>query len=75
MQAIYGSVTKVLVDTKQNGNLLYLPLDKLMQSTSPEIPVAAPSPANASGAPSVSSGITSDIRSRDSDRSRTREAR
>lgn len=30
MQQIYANTTKVLVDTKGQGNLLYLPLDKLM---------------------------------------------
>ena len=33
MQQIYSSTSKVLVDSKQNSNLLYLPLDKLMQQT------------------------------------------
>lgn len=33
MQEIYSNVTKVLVDTKSGSNLLYLPLDKIMQMT------------------------------------------
>jgi membrane protease subunit HflK len=33
MQQVYTNVTKVLVDSKQGSNLLYLPLDKLMQAT------------------------------------------
>ena len=33
MQQIYASTSKVMVDTKGQGNLLYLPLDKLMQAT------------------------------------------
>lgn len=33
MQQIYGSVTKVMVDSKSGSNLLYLPLDKIMQMT------------------------------------------
>ena len=33
MQQVYSNVTKVLVDSKQGSNLLYLPLDKLMQAT------------------------------------------
>jgi membrane protease subunit HflK len=33
MQQIYSNTTKVLVDTKQGSNLLYLPLDKIMQQT------------------------------------------
>ena len=31
MQQIYSNVTKVLVDNRQGSNLLYLPLDKIMQ--------------------------------------------
>ncbi|MCL2657993.1 MAG: FtsH protease activity modulator HflK [Betaproteobacteria bacterium] len=32
MQQVFANTTKILVDTKGNGNLLYLPLDKLLQS-------------------------------------------
>ncbi len=32
MEAIYGSSTKVLMDTKGDGSLIYLPLDKLMEN-------------------------------------------
>lgn len=32
MQQVYANTSKVLVDSKGQGNLLYLPLDKLMQS-------------------------------------------
>lgn len=32
MQQIYANTSKVMVDAKGQGNLLYLPLDKLMQS-------------------------------------------
>jgi membrane protease subunit HflK len=31
MQQVYGNVTKVLVDSRQGSNMLYLPLDKIMQ--------------------------------------------
>jgi len=31
MQQIYANTTKVLVDSRQGSNLLYLPLDKIMQ--------------------------------------------
>ena len=31
MQQIFSSTTKIMVDQKSGGNLLYLPLDKLMQ--------------------------------------------
>lgn len=33
MQEVYTNVTKVLVDSKSGNNLLYLPLDKIMQMT------------------------------------------
>lgn len=35
MQQIYSNTSKVMVDAKGQGNLLYLPLDKLMQATVP----------------------------------------
>jgi membrane protease subunit HflK len=35
MQQIMASTSKVLVDQKNGSNLLYLPLDKLIQSTNP----------------------------------------
>jgi modulator of FtsH protease HflK len=39
MQQIYTNTTKILIDSKQGNNLLYMPLDKLMQlsGTSSEI--------------------------------------
>jgi membrane protease subunit HflK len=33
LQQVLSSTSKILVDTKASGNLLYLPLDKLMQQT------------------------------------------
>jgi membrane protease subunit HflK len=33
MQQIYANVTKVMVDSRQGSNLLYLPLDKIVQMT------------------------------------------
>jgi membrane protease subunit HflK len=35
MQEVYSNVTKVVVDSKSGNNLLYLPLDKIMQLTGP----------------------------------------
>ena len=32
MQGVYANTSKVMIDAKGQGNLLYLPLDKLMQS-------------------------------------------
>jgi membrane protease subunit HflK len=33
MQEVYSNVTKILVDSKSGSNLLYLPLDKIIQMT------------------------------------------
>lgn len=82
MQQIYSSTTKVLVDSKQGSNLLYLPLDKLMQlsgSGNTTTPVDAASPSVAGTAPAQSSVIpvapaTNDVRGRDG-RSRDRDVR
>jgi membrane protease subunit HflK len=79
MQQIYTNVTKVVVDSKQGSNLMYLPLDKLMQVTnSPLAPGATPE-VNANGnATSVAPAQVAppvDPRSRDSLRSRDRDIR
>jgi modulator of FtsH protease HflK len=73
MQEIYSNVTKVLVDSKSGSNLLYLPLDKIMQMTGQ--PAATPSSAQPSTpAPSTIPVPTS--RSTDNTaRSRERESR
>jgi membrane protease subunit HflK len=48
MQQIYSNVSKVLVESKQGSNLLYLPLDKIMQMTASG-GVGAPSEGPVSG--------------------------
>jgi len=53
MQQVFSNVSKVLVDSKTNSNLLYLPLDKLIQQTAS---TGAPSTGSASMAPNVPSG-------------------
>ena len=75
-QQIYGNVTKVLVDSKQGANLLYLPLDKIIQQAS-QVPVAAPAADAAPAAPAGNAAVNStpDPRSRDTQRSRDRDAR
>ena len=45
MQEVYSNVTKVLVDSKSGNNLLYLPLDKIMQMTGPTGTATTPTPA------------------------------
>jgi membrane protease subunit HflK len=77
MQQVYSNVTKVMVDSKTGSNLLYLPLDKLLQQSGTTAPAAG---AAAAAAPTPSlvdpTGTQSvDIRSRDGTRSRDREGR
>jgi membrane protease subunit HflK len=45
MQSVVGSSTKIMMDQKAGGSLIYLPLDKLMQLGSPAAAPAAPSAA------------------------------
>jgi modulator of FtsH protease HflK len=71
MQQVYSNVTKVMVDSRGNSNLLYLPLDKLMQQAA--APGAAPAaPAAAETAPNAGAV---DVRSRDGQRGRDRDGR
>ena len=77
MQQIYGNVTKVLVDSRSGSNLLYLPLDKIMQQTqSNSMEPAAASSTNApTNAPLPPGSSSTDSRSRDATRSRERDSR
>ncbi len=75
MQQIYSNVSKVLVDTRNNSNLLYLPLDKLLQQTAPSAaPASAPAAAPPTE-PAVPAAGAVDIRSRDGQRGRDRDGR
>jgi membrane protease subunit HflK len=76
MQQVYSNVTKVMIDSRAGSNLLYLPLDRLLQQGTASAPapagvtvVPAPAAIDPSGTQSV------DIRSRDNARSRDREGR
>jgi membrane protease subunit HflK len=77
MQQVYSNVTKVMVDSRTGSNLLYLPLDRLLQQSGAAAPasgagvtvVPAPSAVDPTGTQSV------DIRSRDNARTRDREGR
>jgi len=85
MQQIYSNVTKVVVDSHQGSNLLYLPLDKLLQATNgaPATPSVTTPPVDATGAaaasgamlPGANNSQSTDPRARDSGRSRDRETR
>jgi modulator of FtsH protease HflK len=76
MQQVYSNVTKVMVDSRSGSNLLYLPLDRLLQqagvapATGQPVVVPTPSPAEPAGQSSAA-----DIRSRDGARTRDREGR
>jgi membrane protease subunit HflK len=72
MQQIYANVSKVLVDSRNNSNLLYLPLDRLLQAAGT---TAIAPPATPPTAPIDSAGTSGDSRSRDNQRSRDRDVR
>ncbi len=73
MQEIYSNVTKVLVDTKSGSNLLYLPLDKIMQMAA-QAPVAAPSSVP-TPSPTIPSSVPPSRSQDNAARSRERETR
>lgn len=81
MQDVYASSTKVMVETHSSSNLLYLPIDKLLEQARSAAPggasVAGPSaPSSSAAAPAPGfPPLTDDARSRDAARSREREAR
>lgn len=91
MQQLYANTSKVLIDAKGQGNLLYLPLDKLMQAAGAataapvpaETPVApaqgqakAATPGSSESPPQLDNSLSNQGRPREpSLRSRDREAR
>ncbi|MEO5660159.1 MAG: FtsH protease activity modulator HflK [Polaromonas sp.] len=79
MQQVYSNVTKVMVDSRNGSNLLYLPIDKIMQMSSQGSAAADGSPLSSNSAtttvtPPVSS-LPLDSRARDTSRTRDRETR
>ncbi|MFN9747582.1 MAG: FtsH protease activity modulator HflK [Betaproteobacteria bacterium] len=77
MQQVYSNVSKVMVDSRSGSNLLYLPLDRLLQQAG--APAAAPAapqgPVATPGSSEPAAAQTVDIRSRADARSREREGR
>jgi membrane protease subunit HflK len=72
MQEVYSNTTKILIDSKSGSNLLYLPLDKLMQATG-QSGTASPAPGSA---PASQTNSTPASRSLDAAaRSRERDGR
>jgi membrane protease subunit HflK len=91
MQQVYSNTSKVLVDTKGQGNLLYLPLDKLIQAAgtataaqagpveaaaTPATQVRTPATASGEAPPQLDTSLSNQQRPREpSLRSRDRESR
>lgn len=73
MQEMMSKTSKVMVDAKSNGNLLMLPLDKLMQQAGAAKPVVqAPDPQSAAGLGANAPVGNAESRGRDLMRSRER---
>lgn len=72
MQQVLSNTSKILVDQKNGNNLLYLPLDKLINTSNP----SASTMSSASVQPSIQEATPdSSIRSREAFRGRERESR
>ncbi|MCH7342145.1 FtsH protease activity modulator HflK [Pelomonas sp. CA6] len=74
MQQVYSNVTKVMVDSRSGSNLLYLPLDKLLQQGSSGTVTSTP-PTPVTSTPEPLPPNLNDPRSRDGMRSRDRDGR
>jgi membrane protease subunit HflK len=78
MEQVFANVTKVMVESRQGSNMLYLPLDKIMQNTAA---VNAPAAGNGMAAPpalpssSAPAPSAADPRNRDASRTRDRDSR
>jgi membrane protease subunit HflK len=72
MQQIFTSASKVMVDSKSGSNLLYLPLDKLMQQAAGDSAKAVPVPSQPAieTSQTVESVRVRDSRARESSRDR-----
>lgn len=77
MQQVYSNVTKVMVDSRNGSNLLYLPMDKLLQQAGAPAPAAQPAPTSQGNEVVVTplSNGSMDPRGRDGQRTRDRETR
>jgi membrane protease subunit HflK len=83
MQQIFSNTTKIMVDSRSNNSLMYLPLDKLISQSAAEASATRPSSPSATApaapaiepAPPLELPRSSDVRSRESRMSRDRETR
>jgi membrane protease subunit HflK len=78
IQQIYKNTGKVIVDSQSANNLLYLPLDKLIEkskSAEPQQTAAAPQAASAAAAPAAQPAADSAVNRNYTSRSLSRDAR
>jgi membrane protease subunit HflK len=73
MQQVYSNVTKVMIQSKAGNNLLYLPLDKIMQMGATNAPTDASLGMGATAPAAITP--TPDNRPRDTSRTRDRDIR
>ncbi len=71
VQQVLASTSKILIDARAGGNLLYLPLDKILQMSGATLPESAGS-SRSSQTPEASAPPESGARSRDTLRGRER---
>ncbi|UDF34919.1 UNVERIFIED_ORG: FtsH protease activity modulator HflK [Shinella sp. XGS7] len=74
MQQVYSNVSKVMVESRSGSNLLYLPLDKLLQQSGSTVTASQPVPATLPET-AQQPNATVDVRSRDGLRGRDRDGR
>jgi modulator of FtsH protease HflK len=70
MQSVYSNVSKVMVESRNGSNLLYLPLDRLLQQSG-----AVPATPAVPAVPATEPASGPDPRTREGARSRERESR
>jgi modulator of FtsH protease HflK len=71
MQSVYSNVSKVMIESRSGSNLLYLPLDRLMQQAG----IPAPAATSAPPAAPTTDPVATDPRTREGARARERESR
>jgi membrane protease subunit HflK len=71
MEDIYANSSKVLIDASKGNNMIYLPVDKLIEQRRQP----APAPGQATRAPAASAAAEASTATRDREDRRTREAR
>jgi modulator of FtsH protease HflK len=76
MQQVYSNVTKVMIESRSNSNLLYLPLDKVLQNAgAAQATGGGGSMTTETPAASTAAPPPADARSRDGGRTRDRDVR